>query len=389
MCAMPLYGAYQQTRGEPDLSTFDRSGWLSRWPDFFPRKHRERGLAYLIGMDLVVRHMDGSFTSYIVWDYGTLRQLMFDHNVDVYVHKFVGKNGIKWFGEIMDDDRNTINMANSSRTIVSIAMKGPRNRVCKILSTTTWGWRKDPTPDFLNSLQRVFDAFDYGVHPSPGSLGTNVIRGTLSETHTRYTRPGNMLRRELFTYGSGGRSDEYETPQEYDSAFQFDWDNHYATVAKDRGVPTARPQVVGLRGAWQPYDIIKEFATAFCQVRVTVPTTLDTAPFYIRHKDGLHWIMDPGVYEWWLWKEMIDCCVEAGCTVEVGYCYCWKELDYFLNPFIDGALEIRDEFKRKGMKLEAKMTKSCIVAAFGSFGMRPFVSRWFLRKGGSQGTSLS
>lgn len=363
----------------------DRSGWLSRWPDFFPRQPRERTLAYLIGQSLTVRSSDGGHSTYMIYDYERLKEMMFALNLDVYVWKFVGKNGFRWFSDVMEDVENgkaTVNMANSSKTVVSIALKGLRNRVVKILSTATWGWRKDPTMDFLNGLWNVFDAFDYGIHPSPGSLGTNAVKTTLAPTNTRYVRPGNVLRRELFEFGCGGRSDEFDEPQEYYDAYQFDFDNHYATVAQE-GVPAQRPQIIGRSGVWQPIDVISEFATAFCQVRVTVPMELDVSPFYIRSKDGqLHWIKEPGVYEWWLWKEMIQCCIDAGCIVEVGYCYCWKELDYFLNPFIEGALEVREYFKSKGMKLEEGMTKSAIVATFGSFGMRPFVSSWFLKKGG-------
>ena len=372
--------------GDPDLQdNSDRSGWLSRWPDFFPRKPRERTLAYLIDNCLTIRQPDGSPSSFTIEDYEHLKGLMFHFNLDVYVWRFVGKNGLLWFGEIMGDEKATINMANSSKTISSISLKGPRNRVVKILSTSTWGWRKEPTIDFLNALYNVFQAFDYGVHPSPGSLGTNGVKTTLAKTQTRYTRPGNVLRRELFQFGSGGRADEFNDPQEYADAYQFDFDNHYATVAQE-GIPAARPQIEGRLGIWCTPDKIEGFATAFCQVRVTIHNILDVAPFYVRDKHGgLHWIKEPGVYEWWMWKEMIQCCIDAGCTVEVGYCYCWKELDYFLNPFIEGALEIRNYFKSKGMKLEEKMTKSAVVATFGSFGMRPFVYSWFLRKGDSRG----
>lgn len=367
----------------------DRSTWLSRWPDFFPRNKRERTLAYLSNGVLTIRGADGSPTTQIVWDYEHLKMLMFDNNIDVYVWKFVGKNGLPYFGEIMGDERATINMANSSKTITSISIKGPRNRVVKILSTSTWGWRKEPTMVFLNALWNVFDAFDYGVHPSPGSLGTNGVKSTLAETQTRYTRPGNVLRRELFKFGSGGRADEFNEPGEYEDAYQFDFDNHYATVAQE-GVPAQRPQIVGRRGVWKPTSAIDPFTTAFCQVKVIVPTGVKVPPFYIREKSGhLKWVNEPGIYEWWMWKEMIECAVDAGCEVWVGYCYCWKELEYFLNPFIEGALEIRDYFKSKSMKLEEKMTKSAVVAMFGSFGMRPFVYSWFLKKGGSRATRHS
>jgi hypothetical protein len=355
----------------------DKSGWLSRWPDFFPRKPRERRLSFLTGMNLTTRTEDGSYLTDIVFDYEHLKELMFLYNLDVYVWKFVGKNGFKWFSEVMDDEKATVNMANSSRTVVSIALKGPRGRVCKILSTATWGWRKEPTEEFLDGLWNIFSAFNFGVHPSPGSLGQNAIKSTLAETQTRYVRPGNNLRKVIFGKGSGGRADEFDDPQIWDEAWQFDFDNHYATVAQE-GVPAQRPQIVGLHSMWRPVDMLEEFRTAFCEVRVTVPEVLQVAPFYIRDQTGqLHWIKEPGVYEWWMWKEMIQCCIDAGCTVEVGYCYCWKELDYFLNPFIEGALEIRDYFKRKGMKLEEKMTKSAVVSAFGSFGMRPFDYHWW------------
>jgi len=368
----------------------DKSGWLSRWPDYFPRSNRDRTLSFLVDDILTISGEEPQ--QFVVNDYWHLKVLMFRFNLDVYVQKFLGKNGFRWIDNAVRDDKASINLANASRSIVSISIKGPHNSVRKIVASSAWGWRKQPTMDFIHALQEVFDSFDYGVHPSPGSLGANSVKTIIGAEldGKRYTRPGNPLRRVLLDYGCGGRADEFDEPREYEDAFTFDYDNFYARKAL-LGVPAGRPEETGLYAdfvvddlAWsEDITILDEYATAFCQVKVTVPDNISVAPFYIRNADGsLHWITEPGVYFWWHWKQMIECMLHAGCKVEIGHIYGWRELDTFLEAFITRSLNLRYRLKYEKKKLQESMVKQMIVSTFGSFGMRPFVLNWFRVKGG-------
>ena len=351
------------------MDKIDKSGWLSMWPDFFPRKKRERTLAFFLEDKVISEHGEVWFPT----SYEELKIIMFSNDLDIYIWKFLGRNGFKWFDDSKRDRKATINIANSSRTITTISIKGPYNKLVKIISSCSWGWRKPVTMEFITALRHVLDLFDYGDHPSPGSLGTNGIRHEIQMSNgKRYKRPGNLLRRRLFNYGFGGRSDDFSDPVEYEKVYEFDFDNHYANVSLG-GVPVEEADTLGLSGVFRrDIRFLDDYATALCECNIIIEKELEVSPFYVKGKDGLlSWATKPGTYYGFYWKEMIVAAVDAGCIVEIGYSWCWKTLDKFMNPFIYKSLDIRSKFKELGMDLEASMSKNVIVSAFGSFGMKP------------------
>lgn len=347
----------------------NKSDWLSLWPEFFPRQKRERVLSFLDGAYLV--SIDGEIWK--IESYLQLKEIAIENRLEIYVQKFLGDGGFVYFREAVDDNA-VVNIANSSQTITSIVLIGARNRQAKIVSCGAWGWRRRPDMNFLNSLKSIFDMFDYGIHPSPGSLGTNGVRQTIADTtRNRYKRPGNKLRKVLFEYGFGGRADDFSEDTEYPFAYEFDFDSHYANVALG-GVPVDEAETIGLYGIFREnIDFLSEYKTCLCECKVTVRDKLVVSPIYIRGKDGkLQWVTEPGEYYGYYWTEMIRTMVQSGCKVEVGVAWCWKELDKFLNTFIEKALKLRNICKEKGLKVEEGIVKHVIVSTFGSFGMRPF-----------------
>ena len=369
------------------------------WPDYIPKNKRERVLSYLVEHRLITEIGE----VFDIDSYEQLKSTMFDNNLDTYVYRFLGIHGFMWFNEAVNDPAATISIANSSGSIVSIAIKGPRGKLVKIISTVSWGWRKEPTPEFIKALRNVLDKFDYGIHPSPGSLGSNGLKQSFPEGKSRFSRPPNKLRNILFKYGSGGRADDFSTPgRKYDTVWESDFDNHYANQARG-GVPAGRYRRYGVKGEFVDWNEFQDRHippggsdnggfTMLCECMVTVDQEVLQKSTYTSHSGKevyvpiiyrrnekgseemgrLTWIKEAGSYYGYYWYPMVQEMVRAGYRVRVGIVYFWDELDHFMDPFILHALDAREYFKSEGMRLEEGMCKMVIVSTFGRFGMRPY-----------------
>lgn len=373
---------------------------VSMWPPYFPKKKRERGLAALVPVydqdtllwGVHVTQKNGVETDIFSWQELVSYSLLY--NLDCYVYKLLGKNGFPFFAQALGDERCEAHIANSSKTVTMLSVRGERGRQVKFITSCVWGWRKQPTVDFLKALGHIFDEFDYGVYPSPGSLGQNSLKMMLApallgyerdedgieravyEKPHRYSRPSAMLRQRLIDYASGGRADDFANhQQEYETVYETDFDNHHANQAL-QGVPVDGYETFGLVGVWKNnLQRLGEYALAYVECRVTIPegNVRKISPFYTRHSDGqLWWETDPGVYYGWYFSPMISEMVKAGYEVEIGYGWGWRELSKFLVPLIERAIALRTSFKKRGMELESDLTKSLIVATLGSFGTQPY-----------------
>ncbi len=383
------------------MKTDEKKGsHVSMWPSYFPRKKRERGLAFLSwsGAGSVDRgecritHMNGAMDAIHSWE--ELVSYQFHYSTDLYIYKMVGKNGFPFFHEavaqslVIREGCTTpdvqIHIANSSKTVTMISVRGPKNKQVKIVSTSVWGFRREPTLAFLQALWHIFEAFDYGVHPSPASLGQATIRHSMveqaemgGEKPRRFSRPSAMLRDRLLLYGSGGRADDFaEHTAEYPIVYETDFDNHYANQAL-MGVPVDGYETFGLLGCFTDnLEYLGEFALAYVECKVTIPEGLPRrkiSPFYTRHDDHLlYWETEPGAYYGWFFTPMIAQMVKVGYTVERGYGWGWRELSKFLVPFIEHAVACRSACKARGMELESDLIKGVIVGALGSFGTQPW-----------------
>ena len=358
----------------------DRTGHVSMWPDYFPHKKRERLLAYLYPLPDKLGYEVRCENDWIffIHSWQELKQCMFDNKLEVHTYKLL--KSFLYFDDAVKDNHACVHLANSSKQVVMITARGPKNIQCKLVSSTCWGWRKEPDEIYIKALRNIYDTFDYGVHPSPGSLGTNALKSMLApkkgEKAHRYSRPSSMLRNRLFTYGSGGRADDFSLYEEYEIAYEQDFDNHYANTAM-QGVPTDGTRKFGLTGI--PTDdltIMGEFRVCFTEAWITIPNNEDSirkfSPFYTRDKNGLSWQTRPGRYHGYYWSPVIKACIDAGYKVEIGSGWGWTHLDKFLVPFIERAIELRQHFKEQDMPLEAQMTKGLIVATLGRFGMKPY-----------------
>ena len=346
------------------------------WPDYFPREKRERLLAYLIPMGT---------TGYEIWCYNDwiffahswqeLKDIAIANHLEIHmyqVRKFL------WIKDVLKDDYATVSLINSSKQISTINAKGRHNRQFKIVSTVGWGYHKEPNIMYLTTLMDIYEEFGQGVHPSQGSLGQNVLKAMLypgeGQPMHRYSRPADMLRRRLIEHGSGGRADDFSLYEEYEVAYEDDFNNFYAEQAK-LGVPVDGYERFGMAGL--PSDdiqILGEFRLSYVECWVTIPDGCirKFSPFFIRGRDGLEWATKPGIYHSYYWSPVVKAILEAGYTVRIGAGWGWQTLDKFLVPFIELAIAIREKFKAQGKEFHAQLTKGVIVATLGRFGMRPY-----------------
>lgn len=369
----------------------DRSGHVSMWPDFFPRKKRERLIAWLIllaGTKTYEVRVENGWV-FFVHDWAEMRGLALQLRLDVYTWKLLK---FAYLDDAVHDAKARVHIINSSKQIGSITIYGDRNAQAKILSCSSWGWREEPTEFFVKALRLIFDTFDYGTHPSPGSLGQNALKTMLrpapGEIPHRYSRPSSMLRHRLFEYGSGGRSDDFHLYEEYDVVYEQDFDNHYANMAL-KGVPVDGYERFGLAGFPDTdLEIMGEYRLCYVECWITVQrdNIRKFSPFYIRNGGQLSWCTNPGTYHGYYWSPTIKACLDAGYEVEIGAGWGWRTLDQFLEPLILAAIGLREYFKAMAaialeedreedyrlFSLCADMTKGLIVSTLGRFGMRDY-----------------
>jgi hypothetical protein len=359
------------------------------WPAYFPRKKRERRLAYLTD----ILNEDAEVEGYNIWaepievdpewrrwevhSYEELKARIIESGLEVHVFSLFGKNGLVWMLEAVKDPLTKCHLANSSKSVIMLTVKSGTNhhRSGKITVCKSWGWQQSPDRVYLTALRNIYDQFDYGTHPTPGSLGRNSLMWIIGHTtRKKYSRPPQMLRDRLFKYGSGGRADDFHLYEQYDVAYEADFDNHYAEQAL-WGVPTDGILRFGQRDVWSD-DLtqLEEYALAFVQCKITIPegNVKKFSPFYTREGGQLRWQTEPGTYYGYFFSPVIVACLKNGYTVEIGSGWAWRTLDKFLVPWILEALKLRREFQELGMELEAELTKGFIVATFGGFGMRPY-----------------
>jgi hypothetical protein len=346
------------------------------WPDFFPRTKRDRLIAFIVPMGNTAYEIrcvnDWIFFAH---SYGELKSIMLEFKLELYTFKL---RKFIWLKDAINDINSTVSLANSSKQIVSISIKGKKNRQVKIVSTAGWGYNKEPDMKFLGALATIFTDFDYGIHPSQGSLGQNALKAMLypgkDKPLHRYSRPADMLRRKLIDFGSGGRADDFSLYEEYEVAYENDFNNHYAEQAK-LGVPVDGYERFGLTGV--PSDdlsVLGEFRLSYVECWITIPdgSIRKFSPFYIRGDDGLQWATLPGRYHGYYFSPVVKAILDAGYRVEIGAGWGWSTLDKFLVPFIEKAIALREKYKAEGNELCAQLVKGMIVATLGRFGMRPY-----------------
>ena len=353
----------------------------SYWPSYYRDKKRHRTLAFLSPQydneeNVIAYYVyTENHDTYFVDSLESLLDLAFKESLDIYVHRISVKrktNDFIWLKE-SESMGATIIIPHSSGIISNITYKRS-NKVAKVIATCAWGYKHPPSMSFLLALRHIFDYIDIGEYPSQGSLGQELmIEWHRLQGKKRYHRPNHHLRHKLFSDGSGGRRDDFDLSCDLDLEYQSDINNSYAAQASS-GVPVDTCETIRLIN-WYTEDLseLQEYKVSFCQARITIPdgSREKFGPFYTRSEFGkLSWQSKPGVYYGWWWSPMLKRCVDVGYKVEIGFCYCWRDLDRFLELWADNLIEARQHFSHEGMTLEEDLCKGIIVSAIGYFAMR-------------------
>lgn len=357
-------------------------GHTSVWPPYYPSKLRDRTLAFILPVydndtELIVAYtlvMEDK-TRHIVSTLDELLRLGFTFNLDIYTVRLFGKRGFIWFRDAIQIGAEAI-LTQSSHTVSMISFKGRlynSRRVLKVISVRSWGYTELPSSEFIDALRNVFNEYKHGVYPSAASLGhVAMVMWHKKQGKKRYHRPSVPLRHKLMTKGSGGRKDDFGLFEQVGQEYISDINNSYAAQSI-AGVPVSGCEHVGMGDMWSS-DLtqLEEYKACFMQARITItPDNIRKfSPFYIRDEHNqLRWQNKPGVYVGWWWSKMIVRCLQAGYKVEMGFAYCWRDLDTFLAAWVYEIVGMREHFKELGLELEEQLSKRIIVSAIGCFAI--------------------
>ncbi len=314
----------------------------------------ERNVYFLDGR----RIYDENGVAYSVPEFNDVREFLFKHNALVFVKSL--QNDAKLLNSIVHDEQSVVSATKAgiptSSTIQSPLDKRKRR---KIVSSKAWGSNIDLCPRFLRDVKEVYKACNVGVYPTPSTLGKAMMFDSWQAWNLPlHTAPNIRAVTFLQQHAFGGRCDTPGAGNFYDTAIEYDMSSAY--LAHSYPLPT---------GTSIPFlaTDINQFATFFAHCKITIHYELPLGPFPKRLAGSKRIVYPtlPGTYETYLWKEQIEDCRAAGCTVELLDGYGWKNVTEDMLYYAKEAYDLRMHYF--GEDIEGYM-KQIIVASFGQFG---------------------
>lgn len=362
-----------------------QNGQVSRYPQYFRKTPRSRTLAYgellynereePIGYHLR-REDDQAFQAYCLDD---LLFLIECWHCDLYLGRLYGKRGFIWLAELLERPGTEALIATSSQTLVQLGIRIGRS-IFRLISTGTWEYGAVPSLEFLQSLRRVFQAYERGTYASPSALGHVGIQFHMQAQNRRTQRPNHMLSRHLYEEGVGGRAEDFAEQERYEQVFEIDRGNSFGQSILDNGVPLMED--CETKGTRDVYDSelrdYTRYVTAYCQAEITIPDGCSTdgkhhkfSPFACRRDNGeLEYPTSLGTYRGYFWLETLRRCAACGYHIRLAYSYCWQRLSFFLSAWVKELIMLRSYFKSRGLSREEGFIKMVIVSSIGRFGMQ-------------------
>jgi hypothetical protein len=251
---------------------------------------------------------------------------------------------------------------------ISLRIKGKGNKRYWIVQSDVWGF--PPCMELLQALRDTYNLCEVGAPTTPGGLGQALMRrswldqfGEEWKKH-RHSRPTMFCVRDLHQHGTGGRVDTPGMGQQFDMLLERDLKNAYASCYIRQPTGTA----VRL---WRDPGARDGCVTYFNRVSITVSDLLPLGPFPLRRVDKYGksepiYPREPGRYDTWLWKEEIDDCIRAGCSVDIFEGWGWTEWTYDNASWVDLMERLRDSAPSSTV---AGIIKLATVAGIGRHGM--------------------
>jgi len=224
-------------------------------------------------------------------------------------------------------------------------------------------WGETPEPELIERMWEIYEHAGCGFAPSPSSIGAKSMYKVWDITHSRkHTAPS--LACEVFLHANSTGSPvwypgigHYNTIQYMDMRAAFL--KHYIIHPDGTAVRVIDGYVEGL-------------ATYFVKCKVTVYNELALGPFPMKskigHKAKVVYPTLPGVYDdIYLWKEQVEDCERAGCSVQVSHGFGWKSFTSDNLPWARWAYALRATAPSKHVK---EKSKGIGVSGIGHHGMK-------------------
>lgn len=274
----------------------------------------------------------------------------------VFTNEWVGLKG----SEILCNSRGVPHMA---------SFRGSKGTHRFVVKYETWGLDNEDTfPDTrlrLSHLRNVYNFNGLGVAPTPSSLGRIAQIRSYVENNiiTRYSLP-TACENDIKKNSYGGMIVTNGIGQCFSCLANIDLAHAY--VAHYRRHPDGR--TVYLSGI-SSLSELTHYATYFVACTVTIKKELPLGPF--PYRNSRHRIVYPtlkGVYSnVWLWKETIEACLEAGCSVTpTGEGWAWTSWTEDNLPWAEWAWDMR---RRAPNEQVRKTQKRVNLAAIGRHAM--------------------
>lgn len=323
------------------------------FPRYFPKKINQRKLLLLEGRNVYDKTGQRLTECDTLGDFSSL---LFAQDGMGICKSFTDKKVFPFLSEAVVMHGSSV-LCNKKGSALAVKFK-PERSSRWLSSGKTWGYRH-VEPCNLSDIENTFTHLGIGAYPTPGSLGmATMLHSWLTYGLRKHTMPGGWAEQFVRRYTIGGRVDTPGLGNYYEYLAELDMSSAYLSQYMVHPSGTAIPLVNGF---------VHSLVTYIAHCTVTIHKELALGPFPRRLPDRrITYPTLPGKYRVVLWKEQIEDCIEAGCTVSIQGGYGWSaytaDNNYWAWDIYQKRLDSPTE------EVEAHV-KAAIVAAIGRHGM--------------------
>lgn len=326
------------------------------YPDYYPRGKTFRNL-YLLERDRVYDRRGNRAAN--LDDAGDLAQFLGANRGWVFTGSLTNTFALQFLPGLVDMDQAKVLANQKGKPLAARIQWGRESRW--VIKTEVWN--EVPEPGCLNRMWDIYEHCEEGFAPTPSSLGNRLMLRSYERHHhgRKHTAPSMACELFLRKYAVGGVV-YYPGIGQYDSLQYMDMKSAYLSKYWMQPDGTAIRVVDGY---------VEGLATYFCQCSVTIYHELPLGPFPQRimkgHKSKVAYPTLPGRYEnVYLWREQVEACKRAGCSVEVYHGFGWKDFTADNLEWCQDTVRLR---KMANSEHVEKKSKGLGVAAIGHHGM--------------------
>jgi hypothetical protein len=297
--------------------------------------------------------------STVINSYEDFVDVIFKYNLMTFVENFLVS--FPYIDEVIHDHQATV--VCSKRGIITGIRIGRGNRSEWVIVPKTWNerWSKEDMEldGLLVELRSVFDHFGIGVHPTPSSLGYELMTQSWAEHGLlRHTKPGGSCQQFIKDHMSGGRVDTPGIGQRREIADLWDMSSGYVSKFGRQSTGTAVPF----------RRIISSYQNWFSRVEVRINNELPLGAFPVREltrRGRVSYPTHPGIYNAYLWKGQVEDAASLGCDISIKGGFAWTESTTDPQFWCDQIFTKRVEAEIAGDRTLARYCKGIAVKAIG------------------------